>query len=353
CIGRCSCPCITDHDTVHHRPAEQQNRHQVGYAADGELDYDAPEQHPFVARPAGALRGQSHGRDQVGHAVRVPHDDGEFGRIKLSIPPFSGTREDPEATMSRFFNRLNIEVQDRVEMISYYDIQDLVHQAKRAEQQFKRRQAVAPANSWHHSPTEAAGSSAKTTSSSRSNQVSHSEAPKSGVSKAAPSTHSTFSIECFTCGGRGHMRRDCPNTKRVMLTQDGYVSASDDDKVDVPSAVASEDHDNFDVYPEDAAPNCTNLMVQRKHHVLQPMFDNDIKVATFAVKKKKSQQAKSKPMTVSSQVLGDDEGRISITPAISRTPYILKFGSLCVDVPTKEEVKPNFRTPPVLKCTPV
>lgn len=48
-----------------------------------------------------------------------------------------------------------------------------------------------------------------------------------------------------------------------------------------------------------------------------------------------------------------DEGRISITPAISPIPYILKFGSFCVDIPTKEEVKPNFRTPPVLKCTPV
>uniref|UniRef100_A0ACD6ATB4 Uncharacterized protein n=1 Tax=Avena sativa TaxID=4498 RepID=A0ACD6ATB4_AVESA len=49
------------------------------------------------------------------------------------------TREDPEATMSRFFNGLNLEVQDRVEMVTYYDLQDLVHQAERADQQIKRR----------------------------------------------------------------------------------------------------------------------------------------------------------------------------------------------------------------------
>ncbi|KQJ88884.1 hypothetical protein BRADI_4g21912v3 [Brachypodium distachyon] len=165
--------------------------------------------------------------------------------------------------MSRFFNGLNIEVQDRVEMVSYYDIQDLLHQAEHVKQQFKRRQDVSPANSWRCSQTEAADSSAKPTPSSRSNHVSYSEAPKSGVSKAASSTQSTSNIECFTCAGRGYMRRDCPNTKLVMLTQDGYVSASDDDKGDVPSSVESEDHDNFDVYPEDAAPNCTNLMVQR------------------------------------------------------------------------------------------
>ena len=46
----------------------------------------------------------------------------------------TGTTEDPEATMARFFNGLNIEVQDRVEMVVYYNIQDLVHQAVRAEQ---------------------------------------------------------------------------------------------------------------------------------------------------------------------------------------------------------------------------
>src|SRR3954471_20853947 len=55
----------------------------------------------------------------------------------------TGTTEDPEATMARFFNGLNIEVQDRVEMVVYYNIQDLVHQAARAEQQIKRRQVSA------------------------------------------------------------------------------------------------------------------------------------------------------------------------------------------------------------------
>jgi hypothetical protein len=49
----------------------------------------------------------------------------------------TGTREDIEATMSRFLNGLNFEVRDRVEMVYYNDLQDLVHQAERAEQQIK------------------------------------------------------------------------------------------------------------------------------------------------------------------------------------------------------------------------
>jgi hypothetical protein len=50
----------------------------------------------------------------------------------------TGTREDIEATMSRFLNELNFEVLDRVEMVYYNDLQDLVHQAERVEQQIKR-----------------------------------------------------------------------------------------------------------------------------------------------------------------------------------------------------------------------
>jgi len=59
------------------------------------------------------------------------------------------------------------------------------------------------------------------------------------------------------------LKRDCPNTKRVMLTQDGYVSASDDETVADSSREESKEQDTVDVYPEDAAPNCINLMVQR------------------------------------------------------------------------------------------
>jgi hypothetical protein len=40
----------------------------------------------------------------------------------------TGSREDIEATMSRFLNGLTFEVRDRVEMVYYNDLQDLVHQ---------------------------------------------------------------------------------------------------------------------------------------------------------------------------------------------------------------------------------
>ena len=60
------------------------------------------------------------------------------------------------------------------------------------------------------------------------------DASKSGLSRvdsSVQSTTRTSDIECFKCGGRGHMKRECPNEKRVLLTRDGYASASDEEAV--------------------------------------------------------------------------------------------------------------------------
>jgi len=142
----------------------------------------------------------------------------------------TGTQEDEEATMARFFNGLNIEVQDRVEMVAYYNIQELVHQAERAEQQVKRRQESGTnSSSWRRPEhkTEDADTSSRVTTSTRSSSQAQKEAPQ----PAATNTHSTASyrdITCFKCGGRGHMLRNCPNDRRVLLTKEGYMSASDE-----------------------------------------------------------------------------------------------------------------------------
>lgn len=53
----------------------------------------------------------------------------------------TGVEEPEEATTSHFIHGLNEEVQDRVDMVPYHDLQELVHQAVRAEQQFKHCQA--------------------------------------------------------------------------------------------------------------------------------------------------------------------------------------------------------------------
>jgi hypothetical protein len=42
-----------------------------------------------------------------------------------------------------------------------------------------------------------------------------------------------------------------------------------------------------------------------------------------------------------------DKGSIATTPNILPPPYVLKLGQFCFEVPPEDDVKPNFRTPPM------
>jgi hypothetical protein len=88
-------PAAQSRDEVERRLAKIHDHRPVSPANDGELADDADyaaQQRPFAACSAGAHHVQPHDRDRVGHAGRVPLDDGGLGRIKLSIPSFSGDR---------------------------------------------------------------------------------------------------------------------------------------------------------------------------------------------------------------------------------------------------------------------
>jgi hypothetical protein len=43
-----------------------------------------------------------------------------------------------------------------------------------------------------------------------------------------------------------------------------------------------------------------------------------------------------------------DERRIATTLDILPPPYVLKLGQFCFEVPLEDDMKPNFRTPPML-----
>jgi hypothetical protein len=45
--------------------------------------------------------------------------------------------------------------------------------------------------------------------------------------------------------------------------------------------------------------------------------------------------------------LTGDKGSIGTTPNILPPPYVLKLGQFCFEVPPEDDVKPNFRTPPM------
>jgi len=45
------------------------------------------------------------------------------------------------------------------------------------------------------------------------------------------STAKTSGIQCFKCGGRGHVTRECPNNRTIIVNDQGeYESASEEEQ---------------------------------------------------------------------------------------------------------------------------
>ena len=52
----------------------------------------------------------------------------------------TNVHESDDATITRFFEGLNEDIRDRVDLMQYSDMQELLHQAERAEQWVKAKQ---------------------------------------------------------------------------------------------------------------------------------------------------------------------------------------------------------------------
>ncbi|XP_019267098.1 PREDICTED: uncharacterized protein LOC109244455 [Nicotiana attenuata] len=130
--------------------------------------------------------------------------------------------EEEEATMARFFNGLNREIADVVEIQQYVTIDELVNLAVKIEKQNKRRQQ---ASSWRSRPnTNSKKPWPKQEVISRPQEdkgkgkVDEKEGSKAFNSR---SSKPSSSIQCHKCHGRGHMMHECPNRRNILLREDG------------------------------------------------------------------------------------------------------------------------------------
>jgi len=127
------------------------------------------------------------------------------------------------ATMARFLNGLNREIQDVVEMHHYETLEDLIHQATRVEQQLKRRSAYRKSStSWRdtekYKKEEVTSTIPKSKEKESSNGKVTSQASNNDSSRSS-------AIKCFKCLGRGHIAAECPNRRTMMLLANGeYIS---------------------------------------------------------------------------------------------------------------------------------
>ncbi|KAF8045386.1 hypothetical protein N665_5040s0001 [Sinapis alba] len=139
--------------------------------------------------------------------------------------------EDSEATMARFLGGLNHEIQDRVEMQHYLEIEEMLHKAILVEQQVKRRS---------HTRSNYGSSRYQTSKDDKPSyqkelkpQPKEESKPISIYNKDKSKVETTSSrardVKCFKCQGRGHYANECTN-KRVMILLENREFESEDER---------------------------------------------------------------------------------------------------------------------------
>ena len=123
-------------------------------------------------------------------------------------------REDETTTIARFLSGLNIEIRDRVELLPFQDLNDLVQLCIKVEQQNLRKTSSQREGSY---PKE-----------STSKETPKETRKPLGKDTFTPPIH-TRDVKCFKCFGRGHVQAQCPNQRTLFLKgKDEYTSCEDE-----------------------------------------------------------------------------------------------------------------------------
>jgi hypothetical protein len=162
-------------------------------------------------------------------------------------------REDEEQSMARFLSGLNRPIKRVVEFQTYNNVVELVHIAQKAERQLHDDAKPSKESTFISKVSSSAPKPARfdlrrgifSSGSNSNSNVRSAAAKKSNVSpnveksarqtsskSNAPvgSTSKSSGIQCFKCLGIGHVMKDCPNNRVVIVTEGGeYDSASEDE----------------------------------------------------------------------------------------------------------------------------
>jgi hypothetical protein len=160
--------------------------------------------------------------------------------------------EDEEQSIACFMSGLHHNIQCTVEFQQYRNLIELVHQASKAERQLQQDITMSRAGPFN---VKGAASTSKFTprsagrgivnnssGGSYSNGQSTSESkgftppcdrnkPANSSSTSMGSTTKSSGIQCFKYGGRGHVIRECPNNRTIIINDKGdYESDSEEEQ---------------------------------------------------------------------------------------------------------------------------
>ena len=147
------------------------------------------------------------------------YKDLEIAMIRANV------EEDKEVTLARFLEGLNGDIRDVVELQNYVELEDLVHQAVKVEQQLKRKGVRKSTSNYDNSrwkerfKKEGSSSSRAPTTAPQSSQ----NKPKEVTNKPR-----TRDIKCFKCLGRGHIASECPTRKVMVMKDNGDIFSANE-----------------------------------------------------------------------------------------------------------------------------
>ena len=212
----------------------------------------------------------------------------------------ANVKESEEQTMARFLNGLNYQVKKITNFQPYKTIQELVHQATKAERQVQEdakyskfmssntRVTTPSASTLPRGPPPSGGPSSTRPpdpSSTRNSSSTPNFKPRESPNSFPPRDTKTSSIQCFTCKGRGHKTFECPTKRTMILNEDGeYDSISEgemDALIQVHHHTQANDEEVKQVYCDnDASPS----LVVSKVLTLQQELDENQRCHIFHTK---------------------------------------------------------------------
>ncbi|KAK1669110.1 hypothetical protein QYE76_057269 [Lolium multiflorum] len=173
-------------------------------------------------------------------------------------------------TMHRFLHGLKYNIKGIVRHHTYNTMNQLLHHAREAEAQLaeeaqiKGRATGAGRFTPRASPSTASAPFSRsayfpTLSSKSVSNVSNTKKPEpaASTSGSSMSTARNRDMNCHTCGGKGHFKRDCPNRKVLFINDnDEYETGDDAD----PDAREDDDYDSdgVDAFPSES---CTIVII--------------------------------------------------------------------------------------------
>jgi hypothetical protein len=176
-----------------------------------------------------------------------------------------GILEEPDAAMARFRGGLNREILDILDYKEYADITQLFEFACKVEREVQGRHSRTYSNTFacRNSSSSSASALPAPSTPTPCEKIDR-PAGAALATGAASTTGRTRDITCFRCSGRGHVPRECPNKRTLLIRDNGeYSSASDSEELEhtllaTDNAVKSDIHVN----PGDAD-RYKSLVVQR------------------------------------------------------------------------------------------